>query len=346
MKFGNPKWAGFVDDVAKKTCEALGVDFASSKPRCELYKLLLYEKGSQLVFILVRVRSRADVFAVFSHMLSTYPVSRPWCLLTPLCSTEKVNGMFATIVIVLPSAFTGGAAHLSHHGKSAVYDCAKTSKMSTSVMAWYTDITHEIKPVKSGYRLALSYNLIHTTRTLRPAIQSNARIAANLERIFRDWKQDTKGVRSPKKIVYRLDHSYSQANLNGSALKGKDAERVALLQPIAKKFGFHLGLAHVTLKLHGLWTNDYTDDCPTDFLKNTVSTDGATITHFVDLDGALISEKLQFQFRTETVPEDIGKGLEHAEADDEEYEEYTGNVRRPTILAIILARSCTSSGRW
>ena len=48
VKFGNPKWAKFVDGVVKKTCEALGVDFASSKPRCELYKLLLYEKGSQL----------------------------------------------------------------------------------------------------------------------------------------------------------------------------------------------------------------------------------------------------------------------------------------------------------
>ena len=82
----------------------------------------------------------------------------------------------------------------------------------------------------------------------------DAKIAVvDSERIFRDWKQDTKGERSPRKIIYRLDHSYSQANLNGSALKGRDAERVALLQPIAKKFGFNLGLAHVKLTLHGLW---------------------------------------------------------------------------------------------
>lgn len=253
--------------------------------------------------------------------------------------------MFATIVIVLPSAFTGGAANLSHHGKSAVYDCAKASKMGTSVMAWYTDITHEIKPVRSGYRLALSYNLIHTTRSLRPAIQSNAHIAANLERIFRDWKQDTKGERSPTKIVYRLDHSYSQANLNGSALKGKDAERVALLQPIAKKFGFKLGLAHVKLTLHGLWTDDYTDDSPTGFLEDTVSTDGATITHFVDLEGALISENLEFRWHKETVPEDIGQGLERAKADGEEYEEYTGNVRCTFPGKVILTRLYASSGR-
>lgn len=28
-------------------CRALGLDFAAVQPRCELYKLLLYEEGSQ-----------------------------------------------------------------------------------------------------------------------------------------------------------------------------------------------------------------------------------------------------------------------------------------------------------
>lgn len=72
VKFGNPKWATFIGDVVKKTCEALGVDFAASRPRCELYKLLLYEKGSQLVFIRIRFPSCADVSAVSSHMLSKH----------------------------------------------------------------------------------------------------------------------------------------------------------------------------------------------------------------------------------------------------------------------------------
>ena len=36
-----------MDRVVKEVCGTLGVNFAASQPRCELYKLLLYETGSQ-----------------------------------------------------------------------------------------------------------------------------------------------------------------------------------------------------------------------------------------------------------------------------------------------------------
>lgn len=36
-------------DIVKSACKALGVNYAASAPRCELYKLLLYETGSQYV---------------------------------------------------------------------------------------------------------------------------------------------------------------------------------------------------------------------------------------------------------------------------------------------------------
>lgn len=35
--------------VAMSACGALGVNYVASAPRCELYKLLLYETGSQYV---------------------------------------------------------------------------------------------------------------------------------------------------------------------------------------------------------------------------------------------------------------------------------------------------------
>jgi hypothetical protein len=49
VQFGNPAWVGFMDDVVKKVCQELGVAPSASHPRCELYKLLLYETGSQCV---------------------------------------------------------------------------------------------------------------------------------------------------------------------------------------------------------------------------------------------------------------------------------------------------------
>jgi hypothetical protein len=47
VKFQNPAWDGFVNKVLSQTCEALGVNVQASRPRVELYKLLLYETGSQ-----------------------------------------------------------------------------------------------------------------------------------------------------------------------------------------------------------------------------------------------------------------------------------------------------------
>lgn len=38
-----------MDGVVREVCAALGVNFDASKPRCDLYKLLLYETGSQYV---------------------------------------------------------------------------------------------------------------------------------------------------------------------------------------------------------------------------------------------------------------------------------------------------------
>jgi preprotein translocase subunit SecG len=52
--------------------------------------------------------------------------------------------MFATIVVVLLSHFTGGRAHLSHGGISKVFDSGGSSLTKTTVLAWYTDVMHEI----------------------------------------------------------------------------------------------------------------------------------------------------------------------------------------------------------
>lgn len=47
VSFDNPAWKNFIDRVVQEVCERLGVNIAASRPRCELYKLLLYETGSQ-----------------------------------------------------------------------------------------------------------------------------------------------------------------------------------------------------------------------------------------------------------------------------------------------------------
>lgn len=234
--------------------------------------------------------------------------------------------MFATIIIVLPSEFTGGQIHLSHGGVDMVYDCSATSLNTTTVMAWYTDVTHEVKPITGGYRLALSYNLIHTTTALRPAVSSDASFVEEALRILNAWSESSASD-TPEKLLYLLDHRYSLANLRGSALKGADDVKVALLQQVTQQAGFSLGMATVVYSLRGSaeeggcgWGNrvNFGD----------VASRDMTIEEFVNLEGVKISDRLYIDEDTETIPADLAEVIEGGDYDDQEHEGpgYMGNV--------------------
>lgn len=256
--------------------------------------------------------------------------------------------MFATIVIVFPSEFSGGDVHLSHGSTSAVYDTSLTSDLQTSVMAWYTDITHEVKPITSGYRLALSYNLIHTTTSLRPALPGDDSIMSPLRNALLAWKADA-GAESPDKILYLLKHKYSQASLNGNALKGSDAQHAALLDPLCKELGFCLGLASVECHKEGACADggshnrrrkrfwqydasdsdveeeiDYDDDDDASFVD--VFEQSMAISDFVDLQGEPLTGEIELDSVTETIPDDLEETVVSGAYDEQEYEGYTGNV--------------------
>lgn len=217
---------------------------------------------------------------------------------------------------------------------------------------------HEIKPITSGYRLALSYNLVHTTNSLRPATSNDTSVLEEVHRIFKLWKADA-GEYSQEKIIYLLDYKYSQANLNASALKGADAHRVALLENLARQYGFDLGLAHAVCHLIGPcdeggyydgYSGRYGYDVERDADMHPCRYGGGrprhgesslsfadieerrmTIEHFVDLEGRLISKTLADK-KKETIPADLTEDVEEDESDEEEFEGYQGNVSRLVLF--------------
>ena len=65
--------------------------------------------------------------------------------------------MVGTLVVSLPSAHTGGELIVEHGGESVTY---RTSKQDLSFVAFYADCRHEVKPVTSGYRVTLTFNLL------------------------------------------------------------------------------------------------------------------------------------------------------------------------------------------
>lgn len=235
-----------------------------------------------------------------------------------LYSKEKLNTMFATIIIVIPSTFTSGVTYISHGDRSVAYDCSQKSHFDTTVLSWYTNgVEHEVEPITSGYRLALSYNVIHSCSIcIRPALPSSPGVTARLREILKSWKERacSDSEKTPTQLLCLLEHKYFETNLRSSALKGPDAHRFAALSLVAQEYGFGLvfARAHCLLNMtEGKWS----------FLEARwarLSVDGIT-----NVEGKIITaNRLKFNGDTETIP----VNLEQVIAIEEASEACVGNV--------------------
>ena len=156
--------------------------------------------------------------------------------------------MFSTLVVILPSEYTGGEIHVSHGGKNMVFDTSKDSAFETTIVAWYTDVTHEVKEITSGYRLALSYYLINTSPGISaPQLPSDDSVLQHLRSIFSRWsKGGYPSFGHDKFLAYVFAHEYSSVSLREAILKGKDQHIASILK--------HAGDAEEVFVLMGLLT--------------------------------------------------------------------------------------------
>ena len=71
--------------------------------------------------------------------------------------TPRSKDMFGSLVVCLPSEFTGGALVTRHQGREVTFDWS--SSTTTHWAAFFSDVEHEVLPVTSGHRITLTYNL-------------------------------------------------------------------------------------------------------------------------------------------------------------------------------------------
>jgi hypothetical protein len=120
-----------------------------------------------------------------------------------------------------------------------------------SVAAFYADCRHEVKPVRTGYRVTFTCNLLLDSD---PASEIPAEPSAEAARYLTEhfttkvsrWKGDDD--EPTNRLVYLLDHEYTQRGLNWDRLKGADAERAALLRAAAEDAGCEAALALTEIK--------------------------------------------------------------------------------------------------
>jgi len=161
--------------------------------------------------------------------------------------------MFATLVVVLPSEFTGGEIHVSHGGENKVFDNAKDSAFDTTILAWYTDVTHEVKEITSGYRLALSYHLIDTSPGINPPhLPVGDTSLENLRDIFYKWSHDEyPSVEAERVVAYNLTHEYSAASLREVIVKGQDQHIASILKQAGDSEGVVVLMGWLNARVDG-----------------------------------------------------------------------------------------------
>ena len=178
----------------------------------ELYKLLVYETGG---------------------------------FFAPHRDTEKAEGMVATLVIALPVAGRGGELVVRHRDRETVIDMTGDDPAELSWAAFYADCEHEIRPVTEGSRVCLVYNLMLKEgggMTLRAPDHDGliGSIAEELAVLARPSRKD-------RKLVWLLEHDYSEAGLSFDTLKNTDRAVGQVLAAASREAGYllHAAILHV-----------------------------------------------------------------------------------------------------
>lgn len=244
------------------------------------YKLLLYEEGS---------------------------------FFKPHKDSEKVPGMIATLVICLPSKHQGGSVHLSHAGKKYVFDTDKSSEFGLTSLSWFSDVTHEIKPLTSGYRLVLTYNIIHGGG-VRMSAGLVDKQSAHLRSLLIKWRTN---LPHREMLVYLLEHKYTQSSLSLENLKGRDRVVCQSLSEVGLECEFTIFLAKMTRTSEDSDYGDY-DDPDEDWtqLQDIKTCDGFTICGSADVEDKEI----------------LGTDVWNRDPDSQDEGEFTGNESMPATL--------------
>jgi hypothetical protein len=166
----------------------------------------------------------------------------------PHQDSEKHDSMAGTLVMSLPSPHRGGELVIEHNGEEV---SCQASASELTFIAFYGDCRHQVLPVKSGYRLTITFNLLlDAAAPGEPEPEPAAELAGYLTEHFTTRPVQRYGwpeKEPPSRLVYLLDHKYTEHSASWSRLKGADAGRGALLRAAAERAGCEavLGLTQI-----------------------------------------------------------------------------------------------------
>jgi 2OG-Fe(II) oxygenase superfamily len=222
-------------------------------------------------------------------------VYAPGQFFVPHQDSEKADSMVASLVVTLPGTFSGGTLRVHHQGKTATY---RSAKNALSFVAFYADCGHEIRPVRSGHRIVLTYNLLLRGE---PDVAASPESVDALTGYLREHfatsppaRRRDVSTRPPDRLVYLLDHEYPERGLGWRRLKGDDAARAATLRAAAGQADCDIALALAEIQetwdaippdVPGRWYYDddpwLDDDDPDHFELGDLAASSLTLGHCI-----------------------------------------------------------------
>ena len=156
----------------------------------------------------------------------------------PHTDTEKTPGMVASLALVVPGAYTGGALAIEHAGERLSFAAGGADAWRWA--AWFADCRHALEPVEDGVRIALTFGLAidpetpltHVKAANRPvgrAIGGRSYAEWHTAWAARGWRTAAGNEQYGTKLVWVLAHRYTEPGLRAGLLKGRDRELARLL---------------------------------------------------------------------------------------------------------------------
>jgi len=171
----------------------------------------------------------------------------------PHQDSEKEDGMVGTLVVILPSEYRGGEVSVALGEEKKRFRRTASQATDLSLLGFYADCHHAVSPVTAGVRVVLTYRLMLSeteARAVVPPPELEPAVRAHFfTPVVRRYRDDPSVA--PDRLVYLLDHQYTQRSLGWNGLKNGDRARVGALVGVAEKLDceYFLALAEV----HEVW---------------------------------------------------------------------------------------------
>lgn len=120
--------------------------------------------------------------------------------------------MIGSLVLVYPTAHTGGALVFRHQGQEWTFDSAASVQEGAPAFgyaAFHGDVEHEVLPVTSGYRVTVTYNIyLDDTDTLPSPVDDAVSVTSDFAEQPQHLLDDPYSMSQGDYVGFGLRHAY------------------------------------------------------------------------------------------------------------------------------------------